>query len=153
MALLRKRFKLYGDPYDAYLFDYINGTKYPTAVQWNELSRFLSPIKCFSRDKRRLPEGCVLYRATDYQPVVDAKIGDTIEFNRFYSWTDRLKVARDIVESHGGGIVLRLLNFDGDGLDLRRVNAVQSEILLPPNVYMVAKIDRDIMDLIPADIR
>ena len=34
MALLRRRFKLYGEPYDQQLFDYINGTKYPTNEQW-----------------------------------------------------------------------------------------------------------------------
>lgn len=140
MALLRRRFKLYGEPYDQQLFDYINGTKYPTNEQWLVMNNIVAELPP-GRDKNGI-KPLILYRGSDYPPLLDLTIGDTIKFEkRFYSWTDKLNVAKEVVDFNGVIFVWTIpLNDKEYGIDLRKVNQLQKEVLIPPISFYIIDI-------------
>lgn len=142
MAVLKKRFKLHGQPYDELLFNYINGTTYPNSDEWNLLNDVISDIKCFTRDKFKFIVPCKLYRGTDYDTIANASLGQVLDFtNRYYSWSDKYSVAKQVAGYNG---TVLITEGDIQGIDLRRVNNLQSEILIPPTTFKV--INREYSD-------
>jgi len=137
----KRKWTLYGPDYDDLLFNYINATKYPDKVEWNKFTPLCAPINCYSRDGRFTPIQCLLYRATDYNSLINLRVGDTVRLmDRFYSWTDKFTVAVDILNYYIEGVILKIKGDDIIGIDLRKINQTQSEVLLPPNEYIVTDI-------------
>lgn len=85
-----KKFQLYGTPYDSILFDYIEGTRVPSKDQTKLLKTIYHPLNADIQ---------WIYRATDYEPLKRMKVGDYIEFDRFYSWTSKYNVALSLVKT------------------------------------------------------
>jgi len=130
---------MYGLPYDEWLFNYINGTKYPSQSQWKEMEKLVKEVFCFTRSKVKNKIPCVLFRGTDYPPLLSVDVGDELDFTqRFYSWTDKYKVALDVIGVSGTILILETTNVYG--IDLRKINQVQGEILLPPDKFIVVKV-------------
>lgn len=135
MAVLKRKFTLYGQPYDEILFNYINGTKYPDNEEWKLMHNIISAIKCVSRDKYKTVLPCKLYRGTDYDVIANADVGQVLDFtNRFYSWSDKYNVAKEVAGDNG---TILIIEGDVEGIDLRKVNNIQSEILIPPISLLV----------------
>jgi hypothetical protein len=71
--------------------------------------------------------------------LLTVDVGDELDFTqRFYSWTDKYKVALDVIGVSGTILILETTNVYG--IDLRKINQVQGEILLPPDKFIVVKV-------------
>ncbi len=131
MALLKKTFQLYGQPYDSILFNYINGTRYPIPSEWDLLKSIASTLPCNVQS---------VYRGTDLYSIVCANIDEVIEFkDRLYSWTTKHKVAKNIIGNEGDILVMND-TINVTGIDLRSVNTMQADVLLMPARYVVVDI-------------